>query len=116
MRERKLECSWSCGVDIGGLSDDIQREIQEKGLRQWLQHPDPIIAKPGITINTKSKSYSIAQKFLKVAKTNKGIVTFDQAKQIHPSYFSDCSYYAKKLGAEVVTDRRKKLFKVTKYV
>jgi hypothetical protein len=121
----KQNCNWQEAVDIGGLSEDAQRRIREVGLNQWMDEiakkPPKVALKPKEKVEAKSppgkktKAFLIAMSFLGIAKTNKDIVTYDQAKAIHPAYPSDCAYYAKKLGADVVTDRKNKIFKVKRY-
>lgn len=128
MRERKLDCSWSGIIDFDGLDHEHQIRIQQIGLDKWLD--EQIFPKPKTSVvipktipkvvptsvpQKTTKAAMIASEFLKIASQNQGIVTYSQAEKIHPTYPTDTAYYAKKLGAEVTTDRKNKIYKVTKY-
>ena len=127
MKNYNLHCEWHTGVDLEGLNPEDKKRISQVGIDKWL---DEISTKAGsapVTVakTTKkqevkapkngTKAYITGCAFLVLAQNFKDMVTYDQAEALHPTYPSDCAYYARLLGADVETDRKNKVYRVKKY-
>lgn len=96
-------------------NQQINIQIQKKAFElekkeQVIRYENSIKLKPG------SIGYILAVEFFKLARANNGYVTYEQTAKLCPKYPNDPALWARQAGAEVITERKNKRFKVVMYV
>lgn len=63
-----------------------------------------------------SVGYPLAMEFIRLAKENKDIVTYEQCEKLCPAYPTDPASWARAMGLQIQTEKKEKRYKVIKYV
>ena len=67
-------------------------------------------------VKPNSVGYPLAMEFIRLAKENKDIVTYEQCEKMCPAYPTDPASWARAMGLQVQTEKKFRRYKVLKYV